>query len=56
MVDLIGGVFSFISAGLSRYNGLNLSKILLGAFSIILDLIFAFQHFCMYGENDQRKK
>lgn len=48
MVDLLGGVFSFISAGLSRKNGLNLSKILLGIFSILLDLSFAFQHYCIY--------
>ena len=48
LLDLLGGVFSFISAGLSRYDGLNVSKILLGVFSILIDLSFAFQHYCLY--------
>ena len=52
LLDLLGGVFSFISAGLSRYDGLNLSKILLGVFSIGIDLGFMFQHYCLYRKRD----
>jgi hypothetical protein len=48
LLDLIGGFFSFVSAALSKQNGLNLSKILLGIFSILLDLSFMFQHYCLY--------
>lgn len=48
LFDLIGGVFSFLSASLSKSNGLNVSKILLGVFSIAIDLSFGFQHYCLY--------
>ena len=50
LLDLVGGGFSFVSAALSRYDGLNLSKILLGAFSVVIDLTFCFQHYCLYRD------
>jgi cystinosin len=53
LLDLIGGIFSFVSAALSRSNGLNLSKIILGAFSVAIDLAFAFQHYCLYPKKNR---
>lgn len=49
LLDFFGGFFSFISAALS--NDLNLSKILLGIFSVVIDLSFAYQHYCLYRKN-----
>lgn len=54
LLDLLGGIFSFISAGVSRKNGLNLPKILLGIFTILIDLTFAFQHYYLYPKSKRK--
>ena len=48
LLDFFGGFFSFASAALA--NDLNLSKILLGLFSVVIDLTFSFQHYCLYSK------
>lgn len=48
ITDLIGGVFSMASGGLSVSNGLNISKVILAFLSIFYDLLFCFQHYVLY--------
>jgi cystinosin len=49
ILDLIGGIFSMASGGLSVTNGLNLTKLILAVLTIFFDLIFVVQHYCIYG-------
>lgn len=51
--DLIGGVFSFASGSLSVSNGLNVTKLVLAILTIIYDLIFMFQHYCLYNKKQK---
>lgn len=56
VLDLVGGVFSFTSGGLSVTNGLNLTKVILAFITVFYDLIFCFQHYVLYKKppkNDQ---
>ena len=48
LLDLMGGVFSFASGGLSVENGLNLTKVILAFITVAYDLLFCFQHYCLY--------
>jgi cystinosin len=48
ILDLVGGTFSLASGGLSVTNGLNFTKIILAFVTIFYDLIFVFQHYCLY--------
>jgi cystinosin len=58
VLDLIGGVFSMTSGGLSAENGLNLTKVILGFITIVYDVLFCIQHYCLFRnseeENDQK--
>jgi cystinosin len=54
ILDLLGACFSFASSTLSLTNGLNLAKFILAIISILYDLFFIFQHYCLYNKN--RKK
>ena len=48
ILDLIGGGFSMASGGLSVSNGLNVTKVILAFITIFYDLLFCFQHYCLY--------
>lgn len=39
------------SGGLSVNNGLNLTKVILAFITVAYDLIFCFQHYCLYRKN-----
>jgi hypothetical protein len=51
-MDLIGGIFSFASGGLSVEDGLNITKLALAILSIIYDLIFVAQHYCWFKKKN----
>lgn len=46
------------SGGLSAENGLNLTKVILGFITIVYDVLFCIQHYCLFRnseeENDQK--
>jgi cystinosin len=48
LFDLTGGVFSFASGSIALDNGLNATKLILAIITIVFDLIFVVQHYCIY--------
>ena len=48
LLDLVGGITSFASGGLSVENGLNLTKVFLAFITIAYDLFFCVQHYVLY--------
>lgn len=49
--DLLGGIFSFASGTESVSNGLNMTKLILAILTVVYDLFFIFQHYCLYRNN-----
>lgn len=56
LMDLVGGVFSMASGGLSVSNGLNVSKMILAILTVFYDLIFVVQHYCIYNPKRRKNK
>lgn len=58
LLDLVGAAFSMTSGGLSVSNGLNITKLVLAFLTIFYDLIFVFQHYCLYNKKsvDEKKE
>jgi cystinosin len=52
LLDLLGGVFSFASGGLSIENGLNLVKVILAFITVAYDILFCIQHYCLYRKKN----
>ena len=48
LLDFLGGVFSFLSASFITDDGVNVTKLILGIFSFVVDAIFMFQHYVLY--------
>lgn len=55
LLDLVGGIFSFASGGLSIGNGLNLVKVVLAFITVAYDLLFCFQHYVLYRKPKEMK-
>jgi len=53
LLDILGGVCSLVSGGLSVENGLNIIKLSLAIISLVFDVIFCIQHFWLYRQNPQ---
>ena len=43
------------SGGLSVTNGLNITKVILAFITVVYDLFFCFQHYCLYRQKDSEK-
>lgn len=52
LMDLIGGIFSMASGGLSVENGLNVVKVVLSFITIFYDVFFCVQHYCLFRNRE----
>ncbi len=52
-MDLVGGTFSLASGSISVNNGLNVTKLFLAILTIFYDIIFVFQHYVLYRNNNK---
>lgn len=52
ILDLVGGVFSSASGGLSVENGLNITKVVLGFITMVYDTFFCIQHYCIFRNKE----
>ena len=54
LMDLTGGLFSFGQMGLELLFGqdvdINIVKTVLGVMVVLYDIVFIFQHYCLYGD------
>jgi hypothetical protein len=48
----VGGSLSLASGSISLENGLNVTKLFLAILTVGYDLIFMFQHYVLYRNND----
>lgn len=53
--DLMGGIFSFASGSIEVGNGLNVTKLILAILTIVYDMIFIVQHYCIYPKSSEKK-
>jgi hypothetical protein len=56
LLDLVGGTFSLASGTMSISNGVNVTKVVLAGVTILYDLLFVFQHYCLYNQKDWGKR
>lgn len=56
ILDLVGAAFSIASGSLSVSNGLNVTKMILALLTIVYDIIFVIQHYCLYNKKEPIEK
>jgi cystinosin len=55
ILDLVGAAFSIASGSLSISNGLNVTKMILALLTVVYDIIFVIQHYCLYNKKEPKE-